>query len=321
LGRIAIASTLSEIDGLRDLWLRLERANGGTLFQSFRWNRLAAEMFWREAPYIVAAETTGGAAIIPACFAADGRSLSLIGEALFDYRDLLHEGDDDALLLAWRALAELRLPLQFAGLRGEHAHECWEQLGRAPFSGAPGVRAAASPDFLTAHSHQPRQLGRMERLGVTFARHNGEASELVRHVVRSKAEQLAGGDNNVFADPLRIEFMVRAAAMEGEACEILCLERGSDLVSAVLTFRDGNVRRCYATMFDPAWAQYSPGAALLWEVTRRSLADGLDCDFLTGEQSYKMRLATHVAALDRVEASAESVAGMAAWAVTERRAA
>src|SRR6266404_993279 len=118
LGRVAIASTLSEIDGLRDLWLRLERANGGTLFQSFRWNRLAAETFWREAPYIVAAETSGGAAIIPACFAADGRSLSLIGEALFDYRDLLHEGDDDALLLAWRALAELRLPLQFAGLRG-----------------------------------------------------------------------------------------------------------------------------------------------------------------------------------------------------------
>jgi CelD/BcsL family acetyltransferase involved in cellulose biosynthesis len=53
---------------------------------------------------------------------------------------------------------------------------------------------------------------------------------------------------------------------------------------------------------------YSPGVALLYEVTRASLAENLDCDYLTGEQEYKMRFATSVMPLYRVDVTAGELA-------------
>ena len=75
-----------------------------------------------------------------------------------------------------------------------------------------------------------------------------------------------------------------------------------------MTFRDGLARRCYTVYYDHAWAHYSPGITLLFEVTRRSLEQGLDCDYLTGEQPHKTRFATHLTPLFRVETEARELA-------------
>jgi hypothetical protein len=97
--------------------------------------------------------------------------------------------------------------------------------------------------------------------------------------------------DNLFVDPRRVEFVLRAAAL--------------------VTLRDGRVSRFYTTWFDDAWAHYSPGTALLFEVTRRSLAEGLDCDYMTGTQSQKLRFRIGSIPLFRAEASAEQLAQIA----------
>ena len=48
------------------------------------------------------------------------------------------------------------------------------------------------------------------------------------------------------------------------------------------------------------------------EVTCQSLAAGLDCDYMTGEQPYKMRLATASAPLYRLQATPQQLAALGA---------
>src|SRR5262249_11531800 len=59
---------------------------------------------------------------------------------------------------------------------------------------------------------------------------------------------------------------------------------------------------------DPDLEKHSPALSLIYEVTRRSLAAGLDCDYMTGEQPYKMRLATASNPLYRLQATPEQLA-------------
>jgi CelD/BcsL family acetyltransferase involved in cellulose biosynthesis len=79
--------------------------------------------------------------------------------------------------------------------------------------------------------------------------------------------------------------------------EVFTIENDSDLVAAILTFIDGDVCRFYGTYYDDRWARYSPGASLLYRVIQRAQARGLDFDFMTGEQPYKMRFASEVVPL------------------------
>jgi CelD/BcsL family acetyltransferase involved in cellulose biosynthesis len=50
--------------------------------------------------------------------------------------------------------------------------------------------------------------------------------------------------------------------------------------------------------------------SLIYEVTRRSLEDGLDCDYMTGEQPYKRRLATSSVPLYRLRATAAELGAL-----------
>ena len=59
---------------------------------------------------------------------------------------------------------------------------------------------------------------------------------------------------------------------------------------------------------DHRWAHYSPGVALIYEISRRSLAESLDCDYMTGEQPHKLRFATHTVPLFRCEAAPQELA-------------
>ncbi len=290
--RLVVAQTPYEIDALKPAWEQLySQQDEATLFQSFGWNRLAADFFSHERPYVVLVESDSGAALIPAAI-RDGSHLCLLGEELFDYRDALCAGDAAVLAYGWRALAELGLPLAITPFRAGGALERWNQFQITDFCKAPSVGPGISVDeFASSHSRSARQLRRLARAGVAVARYGGEHHKLLREIYSRKAT-LSNGCGNLFADSNRIDFMIAATGGAPAQCQIFTLETTSTLVAALVTFQDGKVRRFYTTYFNPAWGEYSPGLALLFEATRLSLVEGLACDYMTGEQDYKLRLAT-----------------------------
>src|SRR5262249_51802736 len=115
---------------------------------------------------------------------------------------------------------------------------------------------------------------------------------------------------SLFRDKLRIDFLVNAAAITPDVFEVFTLEFEEQLCAALVTFRDGSLRRFYTGWFDPAYEKHSPGLTLIHEVTRLSLEAGLDCDYMTGEQPYKMRLATRSETLYRVRATSNQLAAL-----------
>ena len=281
------------------------------MFQRFHWNRLAAQFFAHQfSPVVCAVESGAGAAIIPAVINHGAHRLELLGEALFDYRDVLHAGDPDVLWAAWEMLADFELPLFINCVEGP---ENWEEFQCDEFARAPWVeaRALTEQQFRSAHSRLARQLRRMQWRGVELFQYSGTDREVVRHLYRLKCEQFSGDPDNLFRDERRREFMVRVGVAEAENCQVFALEDPAQwVVAGLVTFLDGNMRRFYTIYFDPQWAMYSPGVALVYEVTARSLAQGVGCDYMTGEYPYKLRFANASRVLYRIQASTMELRAM-----------
>ncbi len=264
---------------------------------------------------MVCVESDIGTAIIPAAVHRGNDRLELLGELLFDYRDVLHQGEPEVLRQAWQQLARLRKASAGSSRRSRNSVAILERFFTLAFHNA--LRRSTGKTinegtFRLAHSRLGRQMRRLQKQGVVLRRSSGTDSHVVHHLYECKRTQFAGGeDKNLFLDPRRCEFMVAAAAMEGAACEIYTLERGSSLVAGLVTFRDEEVRRFYTIYFNPEWARYSPGQALLYEVSAQSLAEGLSCDYMTGEYPYKLRLANAARALLRIDLSAGQLADVA----------
>jgi CelD/BcsL family acetyltransferase involved in cellulose biosynthesis len=310
-----IAESAAAMDDLAPLWNRLLCRQRHTLFQRFSWNRLAAEVFSdRLTPCVVSVENDSGAAIIPAAINKSSNRIELLGETLFDYRDVLHSGGKEVLQQAWRELTAQRKALHVVAIEGEAADERWDDFPVTPFASAPGVALGSTNDnvFRLAHSRLGRQLRRLQKRGVEFRSSCGDNAELVRRIYDSKRLQAAADRQaNLFLDPLRCEFVVAAAAMEADGCRVSTLERREELVAGLVAFDDGANRRFYTTYFNPAWAPYSPGQVLLYEATAQSLTEGFRCDYMTGEYPYKLRLANTSRQLLRVDLSAEQLAELA----------
>src|SRR5579863_6090136 len=166
--RTVIAQTPSEMDALAPLWDYLLCKQSHSIFQRFSWNRLAAQTFsHRFAPYIVSVQCEAGAAIIPAATSFTGHRFELLGEALFDYRDVLHSGDPDVLRLAWQYLAQQEKPLHILSI--DHfgrKKERWNDFPLAPFATAPEVKDIGEEAFRQAHSRLGRQMRRLRKQGV-----------------------------------------------------------------------------------------------------------------------------------------------------------
>jgi len=311
--RLHVARSGTEMDRFRQMWERLWAASpGATLFQSFSWNRLAACRFAdREAPFVVAAESDSGVALIPAAITPAG--LTLLGEALFDYRDVLWTGSERVLWQAWQRLAQLGLPLSVGAIAGTENREPWSLFSPVQFVRAPQVpRAAVTPQaFAAQHSRLGRTLRLLAKQGAELCRYNGAASDLIAWIYRKKAEQVAGYDANLFGDSRRRSFVVEACALDPSACELSTFEVQGLPIAALLTFRDRRVRRFYTVWFDSRWARFSPGTALIYAVTLDALKAGLDSDYLTGEQPHKMRFALSFVTLYRVHVEADRLAGIA----------
>ena len=307
---------------LEPLWNRLLRQQHHTIFQLFSWNRLAAEVFRdRLTPHIVCVENDAGAAIIPAAIHHISGQLEPLGETLFDYRDVLHAGDDDVLRAAWQELARIRRSLRVVSLQDEAARDRWSDFHFHAFANAPQVDRHLTDErtFRAAHPRLARQLRRLQRQGVVLRSCIGPRPEQIRHVYRAKREQFASASDNLFHDERRCEFMGAVASLAESSCEIFTLEdRDAAMVAALVSFREPGIRRCYTIYFNPAWAHYSPGVALLYEVTARSLGEQLSCDYMTGEHPYKRRLANSSRVLYKVELSANELAGIASHLAASR---
>jgi CelD/BcsL family acetyltransferase involved in cellulose biosynthesis len=308
--RIRIYSSATQMFELRPLWEAICAGHPHTVFQNFDLNLLAATAFAeREEPFIVAAEASYGSAIIPAVIHRGENSLRLLGEELFDYRCFLHQGDPEILNSALAVLVEQGLPLNITALRKSACGLLEEALPLLPFCSAPAVSCAdiSADDFATAHLRLARNLRRLNRLGFTLHCYHDDYPGLVRFIYERKAGQTPG---NLFQDRSRIEFMVQAAALLRDQFEIYTLEDEASIAAAAVILREKNCRRFYTGWFSPRLEKHSPALSLIYEVTRQSLAAGLDCDYMTGEQPYKLRLATRSEPLYRVQATAKHLAGL-----------
>lgn len=295
---------------VRPLWERLRAAGKYTVFQSFDLNLLAATRFAvREEPYVVCVESKNGAAIVPAALRQGDGTIRLLGEELFDYRAFLHTGDHEVLRGALSALAELGSSLEIVALRKIDRSVVSDELQIVPFAAAPGVNCAqiSADQFAAAHTRLARNLRRLERLGFELRSYDGANPQLLRSIYTAKAEQ---SESSLFHDPSRVEFLVSAAGLMPDVFEIFTLENGGRRAAAVVTLRDNRCRRFYTGWFADEYQKHSPALALIYEITRQSLAEGLDCDYMTGEQPYKMRLATNSMALYRVQATCEELAAV-----------
>ncbi len=297
---------------LRPLWESLCRDGRATIFQDFDWNLLALTMFAaREEPYVVCVQASYGAAIVPAVVRHSDESLRLLGEELFDYRCFLHQGDDAVLGCALAELATLEKPLEVIALREHDRKAVPAGLDLLPFSAAPQVRRAdgSAEEFAARHGRLARNLRRLERLGYEIKGYPGNNPQLLTAIYERKAAQ---DPRSLFHDPLRAEFMIRVAKLDPESFEIFTLECGTRLGAALVTLRDGDMRRFYTGWFEPGLQKHSPALTLIYEITRQSLASGLDCDYMTGEQPYKMRLATASEPLYRLHATPQQLAALGA---------
>jgi CelD/BcsL family acetyltransferase involved in cellulose biosynthesis len=301
--RSAIIETRQDMHRIRPLWEELEQQPGMTMFQSYAWNATALTVFGqRETPRIVYVESDAGAALVPAVIGRRCGKVHLAGEALFDYRNALVAGDASVLARAWERIAKWGMPLEVRALRGDHMKDAWSGLDVKFFANAPRLRASAdAEEFVKTRNRLGRFTRRLRRGGVEYRRYMGANRALVRHIYEKKAEQDIS--TNLFRDPLRREFMMAITAQT--RCDIFAYESAGGLVAALVTFRDGNVRRFYTTYFDERWAKESPGQVLLFEASAESLREGLECDYMTGEYLYKNRFADGMVPLYEVSATPE----------------
>jgi CelD/BcsL family acetyltransferase involved in cellulose biosynthesis len=314
--RVETVRSAHELDRLKERWRWLETQCEGTLFQSYELNRQAARWFAaRETPHLIVAESDSGLAIIPAV--RRERELGLIGETLFDYRDVLNAGDPKVLECAWRELAQTGLSLEVTALRGEAARERWQPLRPTPFCNAPTTRLAdvTAEEFTAAHHKSAKASRRLAREGLRLVRRQSRQREsgllnVARWIYRRKAEW-RGQSENLFLSRRRQNFMlflVRSGVLD---CTVWSYEDGyGEVAAALLTFRQRRIRHFYTIHHDPRWERFSPGQVMIFDVTRETLREGWDVDFMTGEYPYKNRLATAMVPLYRVMASAEQ---MACW--------
>ena len=293
MNRVIVARSAQEMERVKPAWDELQTAGKYTIFQSFKWNQLAARVFAaRESPCVVFAETEGGAAIVPA--AVTKRHLTLLGEEMFDYRDVISMGDGEALSLAWKTLAKIQpdstLPFSVKGVRGSSfgfVLQSRRNFETGLFANAPAVLhcdAGSKP-----HPRLARNIERLRDEGCDLKVSSGDDVSLVRSIYQSKALQ---DNSSLFHDPLRIEMACAMAQISADQCEIFLLLKGATMVAALLTFVDQRCRRLYTIYYDRHWAKYSPGVSLLHHVIQSSLKSGLDIDLMTGEQPYKQRFAT-----------------------------
>src|SRR5258706_6558546 len=114
--RLRIVQSAAEFETLRPLWQALARGPSATIFQSYTWNLAAARHFSRhEQPYVIALECDAGAVIAPAARTLYGATF--LGEMLFDYRDVLAQGEASLIAEALSEVGKIGTGLYLPAIR------------------------------------------------------------------------------------------------------------------------------------------------------------------------------------------------------------
>jgi CelD/BcsL family acetyltransferase involved in cellulose biosynthesis len=138
-------------------------------------------------------------------------------------------------------------------------------------------------------------------------RRDSELDRLAEWVYRRKTEW-SGVSENLFRDRERQDFMLTIMKTDAINSTIWSYEmNGGEIAAALVTLDHGQRRHFYTIHHDAQWERFSPGQVMIFDVTRETLAEGMDVDFMTGEYPYKNRLATALVPLYRVKATAQQM--------------
>jgi len=267
-----------DLGPLAEAWGAAAAAGTGSVFQGFRFARHWAACF-ADAVEFKIAWSAAPPAVVP-MIVRDGVA-ALLGDGLFDYVDLIGPPGRDVP-------PPCGAPARFTGVPAASPHaRFWGAMAAEPFSAAP-VRAPG-PDPAQTH---PRAARRFEAAGVELrlAECERERLRLLEWLLGQKAQ--ACGAANVLGE--REQRWLRAMVEhEPRDCELWSLSRRGETMAGLLCWRSRGVRYGYTIAYDARWASLSPGVLVLFAVLRHTMKEGRSFNFLTGEQAYKLRFATH----------------------------
>ena len=316
-----IVRSAEEIAELEPVWRRCFLIDPyATIFQSYEWNLSMAEHLPHiERPLVICSQDAdGNATIVPAAESLASDCLTLLGECLSDYRSILTtDASSPTIQSAFLALANERKWLLYTALLPEH-HAVLDEFSTEGFCGAPHKTPCPGSEFAARHGRMFSRLRKLERHGFDVVEHDGSDEQLVRWIYARKSQ---ADEHCLFRAPHRVNAIVTAFRALASKVRVFTLRRDGLIIAAVIVLIDSarGFARFYTNWFDADWRHFSPGMVLLYEASRRVLDAGLGCDYLTGEQPYKLRMADCSRYLRRVKASPEelrraggSAAGIAA---------
>lgn len=287
-------------------------AAGQSCFQRFAFARTWGEVFFRRGATPLVVHDAAGEWILP--WAARDGVLFPIGHGVFDYVDAVGQGTAaDALecragMLAralrrcpdWRRMEMQGLPEEspFLGFWRRLAAELGSEAAITPFAAAPLLRCgtggtAMVEEFARGHGRAEERLRQAERRGwLGQLEAAGERRDLLAWLLAQKQRRLeARGETNVLQAG-EAEWLDGMVALGREAgVELWAYRREGIPAAGLLTFLLPPVRYGYLLAFAAEMAAASPGITLLYFALRATVRAGMDFDFLTGEQPYKLRFA------------------------------
>jgi CelD/BcsL family acetyltransferase involved in cellulose biosynthesis len=297
----------ADLRRLEPLWQALVDPNRGSIFERFELARAWAEVYGSSCELRVWSCESAG---IIAPFAVRDSELTLLGDGMFDYPDLIGRPEEAALdelasqLVSWDRWRTLKI----TGVRADSPFRSfWRRLGAAeePYSAAPLCDFRAPAELDRRHPKASDRLRALLRRGAEFRRIEGgdRRSALLEWILRRKSDRMVeSGVANVLG-PLEQQWLRKMTARHPELVELWALSQQGEWMSGFLTWSTEHTRYGYSLSFAPEFARFSPGVLLLYGCLRQTMADGRRMDLLTGEQPFKMRFADRVSPVLRIRAA------------------
>ncbi len=304
---------------MRALWAAAEPALA-SCFQSFEFARSWSEVYFPRGVAALVVQDAATPFLLP--WAARDAVLFPIGHGLFDYADVI-AAPAAAPTLVERAPALARALRRCGGWRRLEMHGLpgdspflafWRRLAQelgapaaiTPFSAAPQLRrnrCLATPQALDRlHPRAAERLRAARRRGwLGPVEEEGERRAMVDWLLRQKEERMRTLGQASVLQAAEGDWLRRIATHASSGAELWAYRREQRLAAGFLTFLAPPLRYGYLLAFAPELAATSPAVTLLYFVLRETIGQGLDFDFLTGEQAFKLRFANAARPLLRLQ--------------------
>lgn len=114
---------------------------------------------------------------------------------------------------------------------------------------------------------------------------------MLQWILQQKERALQAREQDNVLDECAVRWLQAMVAHEPTMTELWQLHRGDETIAGLLSWRSTPVRYAYTISYRRDAAAMSPGILLLYGILCDSVAEGLQFDFLTGEQPFKLRFA------------------------------